>query len=154
MKVLSIIFVLLLSACTTTTTNNNKQVKEAMAYGTLTELNKFDEHIEKELLIRLYEVPNNSINCFVETHGICKYEYFLSVSTFDEYPEVDVFKLSISGKILNTAWIVVEQPDYAEIVVTYSEYTNEAYENNKALDKKLLKTELKISLDGIVENTI
>jgi hypothetical protein len=152
MKVFSIIFVLLLSACSTA--NNNNEVKEAMAYGKLIELNKFDEHIEKELLIRLYEVPNNSINCFVEIHGICKYEYFLSISTFDEYPEVDVFKLSVSGKISNTEWVVVEQPDYAEIVVTYSEYTDEAYENNKELDKKVLKKELKISLEGIVENTI
>jgi hypothetical protein len=152
MRVLSIIFVLFLSACSTT--DNNNQLKEAMAYGTLIELNKFDEHIQKEMLIRLYEVPNNSSNCFVESHGVCKYEYFLSVSTFDEYPEVGVFKLSVSGKILNTEWVVVEQPDYAEIVVTYSEYTNEAYENNKTLKKKVLKTELKISLDGIVENTI
>ncbi|XPF95645.1 hypothetical protein ACM9HF_06420 [Colwellia sp. RE-S-Sl-9] len=151
MKLIILVATFLLSACTNHLSNSSLKIKEAMAYGTIIELNKTDNNINKELYIRLYQTPLNGEDCFIETHGICKYQYYVSVSTFDESPEVNVFKLGVYGEIINTQWLAVNQYDYAEIEVTYNSYTKEAIKNNKALNNVKSTVVLKVNLDGITE---
>ena len=97
MKKLFFLAGLLLTACSHSVVKYNVDVNElstAMAYGTIKDLNDIDHKIEKDLLVRLYQVPILGEECFVETHGICRNNYYISVSTYDEYPETNVFKLN------------------------------------------------------------
>ncbi|MBL1417764.1 MAG: hypothetical protein COA76_14120 [Moritella sp.] len=96
MKLIILGVTLLLFGCTNASTQNTSVLKGIMAYGTVTELNNQEENIEKELFIRLYQTPSDS-NCLTEIHSVCQYQYHMSVSTFDEYPEANVFELAIRG---------------------------------------------------------
>jgi len=151
MKFIILFLIFFLSACTTSPSNDSYHLKEAMAYGTLIELNDRNNDIEKNLLVRLYQVPINNGDCFIETHGVCKYQYYISVSTFDEYPEVNVFKLGVYGEIISAKWMNVKEYDYAEIEIVYSQFTKEAIQNNKALSTTKFRTLLKISPENIIE---
>jgi len=140
---------LLLFGCTNSSTQNTPSLKDAMAYGVVTELNNQDENIEKELFIRLYQTPSDS-SCLTEIHSVCQYKYHMSVSTFDEYPEANVFELAIRGEIIDTTWLAVDTHDYAEIEVTYNKFTNEALENDKSLTNVTTTKTLKIDVRSIV----
>lgn len=152
MKLFLLVLLFILSGCSSF--SSDLKLKEAMAYGTLIELNNFDTSIEKELLIRLYKVPNFSESCFIETHGICNYSYYLSVSTFDEVPDVSVSKLDFTGDITATKWRLVETSDYAEIEISYSKYTSEALNNNSNLKNIIKNKVLKVSLDNVVVSSM
>ncbi len=101
MKVFLLVSILLLSACKTI----SNELQSAVAFGVIEELNKLDPDVEKQLLLRLYRAPVYVEGCFKETHGICQYSYFLSVSTFDEYPETNIYKLKTKGEITKIMWL-------------------------------------------------
>ena len=142
MKNIIILFVLFLTACNKS--ELPQDIREILAFGTMTELNKVDPEIEKDLLVRLYKLPKFEENCFVETHGICKYQYYLSVSTFDEYPDTNVYKLSHTGEISSITWIKESKSDYVEIELTFETYSKQALSNNKLLKNTPFKVKLKV----------
>jgi len=120
-----------------------------MAYGTVIELNNQDKNIEKELFIRLYQTPATHRDCVTEIHRICQYQYHISVSTFDEYPETNVFELALRGEIINTTWLVVDTHDYAEIEVTYNKFTQKALESDQSLTNVATTKTLKINVNRV-----
>jgi len=64
--------------------HTNKSLEAAISYGEIKELNNYSKDIDKQLFIRLLRSPVGENSCFEETGGVCQYQYFLSVSTFDE----------------------------------------------------------------------
>ncbi len=134
MKIMTLIcMVFIFSSCS----NLEKSLEKAIAYGSIQELNNINPKVEKNLLVRLYESPIYSENCFKETHGICHYRYFLSVSTFDEYPEVNIYNIKQVGEISEIKWLNKQSSDYAEIKFTFNKYTKAALNNNSSLKNKI-----------------
>lgn len=109
------------------------ELQNAIAYGEIQELNEFSPDIDKQLFIRLYQAPEYKENCFKETHGVCQYKYFLSVSTFDEYPQTNIYTLKTIGEVVDVKWSFAKAVDTALIDITMSKYTAEALKNNKGL---------------------
>lgn len=135
-KLFFLFLVLSISACSHADNKNRIDFSElvrAMAYGSVKELNEIDKNLEKDLLVRLYQVPVFGEDCFVETEGVCQNGYYVSVSTFDEQPETNLFKLNMMGEVVDIRWLTEDQSDYAEIEFTLNKYTKEAVENNKSL---------------------
>lgn len=126
-------------------------IKHVMAYGTLSELNKLNRGSDADLLVRLYQLPTEDQSCFVETHGVCRYRYYVIVSTFDEQPETNVFKLSHQGEVTGVVWKAEDRPDYAEIELSLNQYTGAALKNNKALKNSTTKLLLKLSPNKMEE---
>ncbi len=148
MKALFFLVVTLLTACSYGAVKSNPDIKElnaAMAYGSMKELNNIDPNMEKDLLVRLYQVPIMGERCFVETHGVCQNSYYISVSTFDEFPETNVFKLNMAGDVSRIQWLQENQYDYVEIEFTLSKYTKEAMANNDSLINTQSKVLVKLT---------
>jgi hypothetical protein len=122
-----------------------------MAYGTMKELNNIDPDIEKDLLVRMYQVPILGESCFIETHGVCRNNYYLSVSTFDEFPESNVFKMNIVGEVTEIHWFRENKHDYVEIGFTLNKYTKEALENNNSLVNVQSEVLVKLEPSSYVE---
>ena len=106
---------------------------KTLALGRMTELNAQSPDTEHELLVRLYEVPIFENDCFVETHGICQHEYFITVSTYDEYPETNVYKIPYQGELQGFTWLKDEVLDQEQIELQFARYTRAALANNPAL---------------------
>ena len=128
--------------------------KRALAYGTQVDLNKIDAGIEKNLQLRLYRIPISTNDCFVETHGVCQYEYLLSVSSFDEAPEVNVFKLPLVGEITGISWRKHGGIDEAQIELSLSQYSDAAIKNNPALKNVTSRHILTANLKSAVVTTV
>ncbi len=124
-----------------------------MAYGSMKELNNIDPNMEKDLLIRLYQIPIMGERCFVETHGVCQNSYYISVSTFDEFPETNVFKLNMAGDVSRIQWLQENQYDYVEIEFTLNKYTKEAMANNNSLVNTQSKVLVKLTPISHIEIT-
>lgn len=155
------IFVLLLSsACSieqdtvakqgNPTEPNVNAYKRALAYGTQIDLNKLDAGIEKNLLVRLYQIPLSENNCFIETHNVCQYQYLLSVSSFDEQPEANVFKLPVAGEITGISWHKQSGIDEAKIALAVNQYSQAALKNNPALKNVQSRYLLTASVKNVV----
>ncbi len=154
MKKLFFLVVILLAACSHNTAKKDLDINELsilMAYGTMKELNDIDPDIEKDLLIRLYQSPILGESCFIETHGVCRNNYYLSVSTFDEFPESNVFRLRMVGEITEIHWVQESKYDYVEIEFTLNSYTKEALTNNKSLVNVRKKVLVKLEPNSLVE---
>lgn len=154
MKKLFFLVLILLTACSHSTVKNDLDINElsiAMAYGTMKELNEIDPDIEKDLLVRLYQNPIFGENCFIETHGVCQNNYYLSVSTFDEFPESNVFRLKMVGEVTGIHWVQDNKYDYVEIEFTLNKYTKEALANNNALVNVQTKVLVKLKPSSLIE---
>ena len=79
----------------------DSDLKNAISFGEIKYLDKYSPEVEKQLYLRLFQSPVYIKNCFEETHGICFYKYYLSVSTYDEYPETNIYELKSQGEIKN-----------------------------------------------------
>lgn len=137
MRFLLLLSVFVLSSCS----NIDSELTKAMSFGEITDLNGYSKDIEKSLFVRLYRSPVYKENCFKETRGVCKYQYFLSVSTFDEYPDIAIYKLSEQGEIKEIHWSNSGEIDTAIIEFTMNSFTDMALKNNSTLkpeSKKLL----------------
>jgi len=154
MKKLFVLAALLLTACSHSPVRNNVDINElnaVMAYGTSNDLNKINPEIAKDLLVRLYQLPILGEECFVETHGICRNNYYITVSTFDEYPEINVFKLNMVGEITEIHWIQENEYDYVEIEFSLNKYTKDALANNDDLINVHSKVLVKLNPRNHVE---
>jgi len=132
---------------------DTSDLKTAMAYGTVIELNKLETKVEKKLLIRLYKIPLLNGTCYIETHGTCQNKYLVSVSTYDEQPDVNVFALKATGEVSRIRWIKDDGIDSAKIELMMNRYTKEATANNSSLKNTQMKINLQINVNKIVEKS-
>jgi hypothetical protein len=146
-KVFLIVSILMLSGCK----NISYELQNAVAFGVIEELNELDPEIEKQLLLRLYRSPLYVEDCFKETHGICQYNYFLSVSTFDEYPGTNIFKLKTKGEITKVTWRNESKVDSAKLDIIFTKYTSYAINNNDSLDAKSESVQIVVNNENISE---
>lgn len=130
-----------------------EELGNALAFGAIRDLNDLSPEIEKDVYVRLFESPVHQDGCFIETHGVCQYKYFLSVATFDEYPETNVYELKTLGEIAEINWRKENKLDYAEIGFVFNTYTKEALENNSALQNVPKEVLVKISPTSIAETS-
>lgn len=129
MRYFFLLFVLLLPACGAM----DKNMLNAIAFGEIRELNELNPDVDKQLILRLYRSPIYKEGCFKETHGVCQYTYFISVSTYDEYPEVNLYELGFKGEVADIVWLPEEAIDTARLKITATNYTNDALKNNQDL---------------------
>lgn len=159
MKIFFLLSLLLLTTgCSTVAHNNSSStlkspsgytLKRSMAYGLIHDLGEYSPDIDKNLLVRIFEIPpQNDDECFIETSGVCRYEHILSISTFDEYPVFDVVDLDIKGKIKNVRWNKTDEIDSAWISFEISSYTDEAMTNNPRLENIVNQLDIHISVNG------
>ena len=141
MKYLLLLSVVILSSCSTIDT----ELKQALSFGEIIELNDYSKNIEKSLFVRLYRSPIYKENCFQETHGVCKFQYFLSVSTLDEYPDIAIYKLSELGEIKEIHWSSSREIDTAIIEFTMNSFTDMALKNNSSLSSGSKKLMVKVN---------
>lgn len=148
MKMIFVFGFLLLSSCGTITGD----LQKALAFGKIKELNQLSEGVDKQLLLRIYEAPLHQDGCFSETHGICQYQYFISVSTFYENPETNIFRIKTNGEIVNIAWIEESEIDTARIRLTINEFTKSALANNTTLKNEKKIVQLIVDANRIIES--
>lgn len=147
MRLSLFIVFLLLSSCA----SYNPDFSKAVSYGEIQELNNYSPDVDKSLFIRLYQSPVDDGDCFLETHGVCRYKYFLTVSTYDEHPEINVFELRKTGEITNIEWLPDDRVDSATIEFRMSRYTEEALANNASLSADPQTFRVKITPSHIEE---
>lgn len=147
MKLFLIAITLLTASCQTI----NSNLQNAIAFGVIEDLNKLNPEIEKQLLLRLYRSPVYREECFKETHGVCQYNYYLSVSTFDEYPETNIYELKTKGEITEITWLDATEIDSARLNITFNRYTSHALKNNGDLSKQPNSVQLEVSTKKISE---
>ncbi len=129
-----------------------EMMEKAMALGSITELNTLSPNTEKQLQLRLFKIPSMAKHdCFVETHGVCHFNYFISVTTFDEYPESNVYLLKIQGEITDIQWKATKKVDFAELELTVSNYSKLALKNNANLKGAVTKVSTYITPHSIEE---
>ncbi|MBL4796331.1 MAG: hypothetical protein JKY50_02835 [Oleispira sp.] len=147
MRSFILFFIVLTSGCVSL--DNNLQ--NALAFGERKELNEYSPNVDKQLLVRLYSSPLYKDHCFIETHGTCKYSYFLSVATFDEYPETNIYKLKTEGEIIAVNWKQTDVIDSAEIDLVFNQFSMRALENNASLMNHEQRVQIKVNISEIVE---
>jgi len=123
MKTIGLTLLLLLTGCSAI--QDAPYIKETLAYGEFTELNSLDTAVEKNLMLRLYKVPSHDHSCGIETEQACNYVYTLSVSTFDEHPEVNTYSLG-TGYISDIAWLNEDAVDTVKLQYTMKSYSDSA----------------------------
>ena len=155
MKLLIVLFIILSSGCASL----DRDLQNALAFGNIKELNEYSPEVDKQLLIRLYSSPiytsqTHKENCFIETHGTCKYSYFITVSTFDEYPETNIYQLQTEGEITDISWVDTSDIDSAELNLVFNQFSAAALKNNKSLINHQQKVHIKASTSVMLESNI
>ncbi|MDO6784509.1 hypothetical protein Q4583_10315 [Neptunomonas phycophila] len=97
----------------------------SLAYGDVRVLNRLTPSVDKNLMLRLYKVPSHDHSCGIETEQPCNYVYTLSVSTFDEHPEVNTYSLG-TGYISDIAWLNEGAVDTVKLQYTMKFYSDSA----------------------------
>jgi hypothetical protein len=121
-----------------------------LALSNMIDLSKMDEDIDKDLLLRVYEVPVLEENdCFPESHGVCTYDYYISVSQYDEDPEYNVFKIGTLGQITKFKWKKTDQPDTAKIEILTTKYSLDAQKYNHKLPNIENRFLLTVNVNGL-----
>lgn len=135
-----------------------KDLLNNLAYGQLIELNQYSPGQQKGLILRLFATPARDETCGLETGATCKNNHLITVTTFDELPEVQIHTLQAKGEFVKADWVVPKTPettvDQAELVLTFREYHRFATRANPELSKKVFKVHLKISQQGVEETFI
>jgi len=105
-------------------TTSETDMARLLAYGQFDDLNGASPQTEKALLLRLHRLPDfNDTSCRPETDAFCAWQYFLSASTFDEVPEVAIYRLPIHGEVLSVQWqeTATKEPDTARLLLRWQE---------------------------------
>jgi hypothetical protein len=152
-KILIICLALSFFACSSNADDkgiSNKEMKKILALSNMIDLSKMDKDIDKDLLLRVYEVPVFEENdCFPESHGVCTHDYYISASQYDEDPEYNVFKIGTFGQITKFKWRKTDQPDTAEIEIFTTKYSLDAQKYNDKLPKIENRFLLKVNVNGL-----
>ncbi len=139
MKLILICSILLLYSCSANSEPiikkiNDPFVVKIMASSEIIELNQLQRKIEKNLIVRVYKLSGSEENsCFPESHGICKYKYYIATSQIDENPIVNAYFIGELGEIIQYRWEKTNQIDTAIIDITVNKYTKNALNYNKSL---------------------
>lgn len=153
MKLKLLFLALVLTGCSanqpTATNIIDAPIQNAIAYGELQQLNELSPNVDKPLLLRLWRAPTDNHTCFVETEGVCQYQYFLSVASFDEQPETNVFALEPVGEIEQIGWLDSTAEDTAVLEIQMQDYTKMAASNNSALEVKPMQFTLTVTPKSI-----
>lgn len=153
-----IVLVTLLFACEANVKADGmttKELKKVLALSNFIDLNLIETNFEKDLILRVFEMPVTEQNdCFPESHGVCNYDYYLSVSQQDEYPDFNVFKIGRFGQIISYKWIREDKPDYAEIEILTYKYSSAALKYNKKLKNEEKRLLLKIDVNGVTQSSV
>lgn len=149
MKIFPVIGFILLAACSALDIN----LQNALAFGNTRELNELSPEVEKQLLIKIYESPVYKEGCFRGTHGICQYRYYLSVSTFDEYPETNIYELKTKGEIIKVTWKNEEKIDTATLSLVFNKFTSAAIKNNNSLKNQQSIVHIEVDPSNIFESS-
>lgn len=153
-----IVLVALLFACEANIKSDGmttKELKKVLALSNFIDLNLIKTNFEKDLILRVFEMPVTEQNdCFPESHGVCSYDYYLSVSQHDEYPDFNVFKIGRFGQIISYQWIREDKPDYVEIEILTCKYSSAALKYNKKLKNEEKRLRLKINLNGVTRSSV
>jgi len=128
---------------------NIRDLKTILALGKVINLNQSTLSVEPGLFVKLHEVPVFVNDCFKEMHGICQYKYYVSVSSFDEYPETNVYKLSQKGVYRSVEWLDISETDKVSLSIDLDTYTKEALSNNSDLINKKIIINITLGLDSI-----
>ena len=128
------------------------ELQQAISFGEIKELNQYSPEIEKQLLVRLFQTPVNGDSCFKEAHGVCQFRYFISVSTFDEHPETNIFKLKTLGEAVDIKWFNSSETDTALIKLILNQYSAEALKNNAQLKNTKTILNIKVSPKKLIES--
>ena len=144
-------FILLVIIITSGCASLDNDLQNALAFGDIKVLNEYSAEIDKHLLIRLYSAPIHKESCFVETQGACKFKYFISVSTFDEYPETNIYRLQNEGEITEVNWINTSDVDSAELNLIFNQFSSGALKNNNALINQQKIVNIKANPSEILE---
>ena len=147
MKYLFFLSIIFFSACSTI----NSDLKYAMSFGEIIDLNEYSNNIEKQLFVRLYRSPIYNDNCFDGISGVCQYKYFVSVSTFDEYPDTAIYALSVHGEMLDIKWFEATKIDSAVIEFKINTFTKNALDNNPDLKSDVVLLRIEVSPNDIIQ---
>ncbi len=129
----------------TPTVPDAQELAQVLALGRMIDLNLLPSPQEKDLLVRLYEVPQFDDDCLVETHGPCRNAYYFSVSTYDEYPLTRVFRLNVLGNLSDIQWRKEDVPDQVAFSLRLGKYTAQALDNNPALRDQSVRLSVTLS---------
>ncbi|NOY72591.1 MAG: hypothetical protein GXP14_09485 [Gammaproteobacteria bacterium] len=94
-------------------------------------------------------MPIYKNDCFVETHGICQNQYYITVSTYDEYPETNIFKLKYKGVLVDLYWMEDNKVDYVKLMLVLNKYTDDATKNNNSLTNNQIKVLVELTPKNI-----
>jgi len=147
MKLLILLIPFLILSCSTV----DKNLQKAISYGDVISLNEYSSEIDKRLFVRMLNVPEYKEGCFKETNGPCHNRYFLTVSTFDEKPETNIYPLKARGEVVDVAWHESTENDMADITITMSNHTILAFENNPELKREKILIRVNLTTHSIDE---
>lgn len=150
MRILTLALIVFCSSCSTL----DPVLQTAISYGEIRDLNKYTPGVDKKLLVRLFHAPIYLEDCFKETHGICQYRYFLSVSTFDEYPETNIYALDTAGEIEKIKWVPSPDIDTANLELFVNSYTKDALINNSDLVNNSVTVNIVVTPKEIEESVV
>lgn len=113
---------------------NDPLLVSIMALSEVTDLNTLQNNIEKNLWVRVYRLPGSQENnCFPESHGICRYKYYISTSQLDDSPDINAYFIGELGEVDEYTWLSTAEVDTAIINIAVNKYTAEALSYNKSL---------------------
>ena len=139
MKVSSFFLLMLLCSCSIAEQDqvnkiDNDVLTEILVFSEVLDLNTLQKKIEKGLWVKLYKVPDRSENdCFPESHGVCKYKYYIATSQLDDSPIINAYFLGVLGEVVDFSWEITKELDSAVINFTVNKYSKEAILYNKSL---------------------
>ncbi|MCK7543730.1 hypothetical protein MLC59_06055 [Marinobacter bryozoorum] len=147
MKIVLFAFFLTLAGCSSL----GSEFRGAVAYGQIRDLNGASPDIEKPLFVRLIEVPIVESSCYPETRGTCRFQYYLTVSTFDEQPETNVFRLGQRGQVHGVAWRESGLLDTAVIDLQITKYSRVGVEANLELEQESSTVRIRVTPNAMEE---
>lgn len=121
----------------------------ALAYGETRDLNASSGSVDPQLLLRLYSQPSGDTDCVAETRLTCAYQHFLTVSTFDEQPELALHELDLVGEVTGVEWLPSSDIDTARLRLTLSRYTSQALRLSPELDAEPRDVVLRVDVDRV-----
>ncbi len=72
-----------------------------------------------------------------------------TVSTYDEYPETNIFKLKYKGVLVDLYWMEDNQVDYVKLMLVLDKYTDDATKNNNSLANSKIRVLVELTPKNI-----
>jgi hypothetical protein len=128
-------------------------LERAMAYGRIVELNDVESASEKGLLVRIFQVPTLDGDCAPEDRRACAHRLLVSVATFDEQPQTNVFDLGVRGEVASVRWLPTEAPDCAALALSIQRIAGATGDGDAARDAQIENVRLEVTPTRLVEHS-